>query len=139
MLFLALGPAFAPGLVFALALGFGTSRRVAADDRRGAGVPALTALLVAGAALVFVARRALAGVAGLSAASGACASPTELRSRPNSADRSAPPSTLSLAGPYETGQRVSRAEFNAIQLTRHAICPLCNYTIYPRGRPSSTE
>ena len=40
---------------------------------------------------------------------------------------------------YETGQRVSRAEFKSIQLTRHAICPQWNYTISPRGRPSSTE
>lgn len=40
---------------------------------------------------------------------------------------------------YETGQRVSRAEFKSIQLTRHAICPQWNYTIYPRGHPSSTE
>jgi hypothetical protein len=40
---------------------------------------------------------------------------------------------------YETGQRVSRAEFKAIQLTRHAICPQWNYTIRPQGRKETTE
>ena len=33
---------------------------------------------------------------------------------------------------YQTGQRVSKAEFNAIRLTRHAVCPQWNYTIHPR-------
>jgi hypothetical protein len=40
---------------------------------------------------------------------------------------------------YQTGQRVSRAEFKAIQLARHAICPQWNYTIRPRGSPGTTE
>ena len=34
---------------------------------------------------------------------------------------------------YLTGERVSKAEFKAIQLTRHAICPQWNYTIHPRS------
>ena len=32
----------------------------------------------------------------------------------------------------QTGQRVSNAEFKAIRLTRHAVCPQWNYTIHPR-------
>ena len=40
---------------------------------------------------------------------------------------------------YQTGQKVSRAEFKAIQLTRHETCPQWNYTIRPRCSPSSTE
>jgi len=40
---------------------------------------------------------------------------------------------------YQTGQRVSRAEFKAIQLTRHAVCPQWNYTIRPRASPETTE
>jgi len=38
---------------------------------------------------------------------------------------------------YATGLKVSKAEFNAIQLTRHAICPQWNYTIRPN--PILTE
>jgi hypothetical protein len=40
---------------------------------------------------------------------------------------------------YQTGQRVSNAEFKAIQLTRHATCPQWNYTIRPRADPENTE
>lgn len=40
---------------------------------------------------------------------------------------------------YETGQRVSRADFKAIQLTRHETCPQWNYTIRPRASPKNTE
>jgi hypothetical protein len=40
---------------------------------------------------------------------------------------------------YETGQRVSNAEFKLIRLARHAICPQWNYTIYPRASPENTE
>jgi hypothetical protein len=40
---------------------------------------------------------------------------------------------------YQTGQRVSRAEFKAIHLTRHAICPQWNYTIHPPDMPQITE
>jgi hypothetical protein len=40
---------------------------------------------------------------------------------------------------YQIGQRVSNAEFKAIQLTRHAICPQWNYTIRPRASPENTE
>lgn len=32
---------------------------------------------------------------------------------------------------YRTGWKVSEAEFKAIQLTRHDICPQCNDTIRP--------
>jgi hypothetical protein len=38
---------------------------------------------------------------------------------------------------YQTGLKVSKAEFNALQLTRHDICPQWNYTIRPR--PKITE
>ena len=38
---------------------------------------------------------------------------------------------------YEKGLKVTKAEFNAIQLTRHAVCPQRNYTIRPR--PKNTE
>ena len=38
---------------------------------------------------------------------------------------------------YETGVKVSKAEFKAIQLTRHAVCPQWNYTIRPH--PINTE
>lgn len=38
---------------------------------------------------------------------------------------------------YLTGLKVTNAEFNAIQLTRHEICPQWNYTIRPR--PKNTE
>ncbi len=38
---------------------------------------------------------------------------------------------------YETGLKVSKAEFKTIQLTRHEICPQWNYTIRPR--PKNTE
>ena len=40
---------------------------------------------------------------------------------------------------YQIGQRVSNAEFKAIQLTRHAICPQWNCTIRPRASPENTE
>ena len=33
---------------------------------------------------------------------------------------------------YSSGQRVSNAEFKALQLTHHAICPQWNYTIHPK-------
>ena len=36
---------------------------------------------------------------------------------------------------YQTGQRVSTAEFKAIQLTRPPICPQWNYTIHSRAGP----
>lgn len=38
---------------------------------------------------------------------------------------------------YETGLKVSKAEFNALQLTRKETCPQWNYTIRPR--PKNTE
>jgi hypothetical protein len=38
---------------------------------------------------------------------------------------------------YETGVKVSPAEFSAIQLTRHEVCPQWNYTIRPH--PKTTE
>ncbi len=38
---------------------------------------------------------------------------------------------------YETGLKVSNAEFKTIQLTRHDVCPQWNYTIRPR--PQNTE
>lgn len=38
---------------------------------------------------------------------------------------------------YPTGLKVSKSEFNAIQLTRHEICPQWNYTIRPN--PNITE
>lgn len=38
---------------------------------------------------------------------------------------------------YETGLKVSKAEFKTIQLTRHDVCPQWNYTIRPR--PKNTE
>ncbi len=37
-----------------------------------------------------------------------------------------------LAGPYPTGVKVPAAEFKAIRLTRHDVCPQWNYTISPR-------
>ena len=40
---------------------------------------------------------------------------------------------------YQTGQRVSNAEFKALQLTRHATCPQWNYTIRPQADPEHTE
>jgi len=33
---------------------------------------------------------------------------------------------------YSTGQRVSNAEFETLQLTRHTVCPQWNYTIHPQ-------
>jgi hypothetical protein len=39
---------------------------------------------------------------------------------------------------YQTGLKVSKAEFNAIRLTRHEVCPQWNYTIKPRT-PKNTE
>jgi hypothetical protein len=44
-----------------------------------------------------------------------------------------------LENTYETGQRVSNAEFKAIRLVRHTICPQWNYTIYPRNSAETTE
>ena len=38
---------------------------------------------------------------------------------------------------YATGLKVSKAEFEALQVTRHEICPQWNYTIRPR--PKNTE
>jgi hypothetical protein len=35
---------------------------------------------------------------------------------------------------YQTGIKVSEAEFKALQLTRHDVCPQWNYTIRPRSR-----
>ncbi len=35
---------------------------------------------------------------------------------------------------YETGLKVSKKEFEAIQLTRHAVCPQWNYTIRPKPK-----
>jgi hypothetical protein len=39
---------------------------------------------------------------------------------------------------YQTGLKVSKAEFNAIRLIRHEVCPQWNYTIKPRT-PKNTE
>jgi hypothetical protein len=38
---------------------------------------------------------------------------------------------------YPTGVKVSKAEFQALNLTRHEVCPQWNYTIQPR--PKKTE
>ena len=38
---------------------------------------------------------------------------------------------------YETGLKVTKAEFQAIQITRSDVCPQWNYTIRPR--PPNTE
>ena len=35
---------------------------------------------------------------------------------------------------YATGLKVSKAEFQALQLTRHDVCPQWNYTIRPRSK-----
>jgi len=35
---------------------------------------------------------------------------------------------------YQTGLKVSTAEFKAIQLTRHDVCTQWNYTIRPRPK-----
>ncbi len=40
---------------------------------------------------------------------------------------------------YEIGLRVSKAEFQSIQITRHETCPQWNYTIRPRPVPKNTE
>ena len=37
-----------------------------------------------------------------------------------------------MAREYPTGRKVSAAEFRAINLTRHTICPKWNYTIHPK-------
>jgi Rhodopirellula transposase DDE domain len=37
-----------------------------------------------------------------------------------------------LDGDYPTGQRVSDAEMEALQVSKHAVCPAWNYTIAPR-------
>jgi hypothetical protein len=38
-----------------------------------------------------------------------------------------------LAGSYETGQQVTDTEMQALNLTRHEVCPTWNYTIRPRA------
>jgi hypothetical protein len=38
---------------------------------------------------------------------------------------------------YQTGLKVSKAEFNELQMTRHNVCPQWNYTIRPD--PKNTE
>ena len=40
---------------------------------------------------------------------------------------------------YQTGRKSQNAEFKAIQLTRHDVCPQWNYTIRPRASPENTE
>jgi hypothetical protein len=40
---------------------------------------------------------------------------------------------------YQKGLKVSKAEFKAIQLTRHDVCPQWNYTIRPHSRTRKTE
>jgi len=40
---------------------------------------------------------------------------------------------------YPTGRTVSAAEFRAIRLTRHKVCPQWNYTIHPRSGGKNTE
>ncbi len=42
-----------------------------------------------------------------------------------------------LDGVYETGQKVSDEEMEALVLTPHAVCPPWNYTLSPRGSDSS--
>lgn len=42
-----------------------------------------------------------------------------------------------LEGQYETGQRVSDAAMEALNLTRHTVCPIWNYTIRPRIDPGA--
>jgi hypothetical protein len=36
-------------------------------------------------------------------------------------------------GAYRTGERVSDADMAALNLTRHAVCPTWNYTLWPRS------
>ena len=38
-----------------------------------------------------------------------------------------------LEGAYPTGQRVSDAEMQTLQLDRHEVCPTWNYTLRPRA------
>lgn len=40
---------------------------------------------------------------------------------------------------YQKGLKVSKAEFKAIQLTRHDVCPQWNYTIRPQPPAKKTE
>jgi hypothetical protein len=40
---------------------------------------------------------------------------------------------------YQKGLKVSKAEFKAIQLTRHVVCPQWNYTIRPQPIAKMTE
>jgi hypothetical protein len=40
---------------------------------------------------------------------------------------------------YKTGVRVRNADFKALQLTRHEVCPQWNYTIRPRSGGKNTE
>lgn len=42
-----------------------------------------------------------------------------------------------LEGQYETGQRVSDAAIEALNLTRHTVCPIWNYTIRLRIDPGA--
>ena len=44
-----------------------------------------------------------------------------------------------MEGEYPTGQKVTAAEFQAIQLTRPETCPQWNYTIHPRTGGKNTE
>jgi hypothetical protein len=37
---------------------------------------------------------------------------------------------------YPTGVKVSKADFKALHLTRHEVCPQWNYTIRPRPKPT---
>lgn len=39
---------------------------------------------------------------------------------------------------YRTGQQVSDAEMDALNLERHAVCPTWNYTLRPRAAPPAT-
>ena len=40
-------------------------------------------------------------------------------------------------GRYQTGERVSNAELATLNLTRHDICPIWNYTLRPRSTVSA--
>jgi hypothetical protein len=43
-------------------------------------------------------------------------------------------STIRDEGTYETGQTVSEAEMQTLNLDHHAVCPAWNYTLRPRER-----